>query len=183
MTIPPSARLLFGEAQTPASLMAIATIGTGVAVAFYAIAGGFEDLPSWRKWLALALVFDIASGCVANFTPGTKAYYRSRRRLRWIFIGVHLHPIAIAALLGWPPGPSGCVWLYTIITAALVNAVGDRWQFLTAGCALVAGLVVAVFLAGGGSPMMLVAQLFMTKMIIAFAVTGEAGSLTLNRPA
>ncbi|MGY6708790.1 MAG: hypothetical protein ACXIVF_10720 [Rhizobiaceae bacterium] len=160
-----------GESQSIASLTSVFGFGVlGTALLAFVGADLFHQLAWWRSLLALILIFDILAGCVANFTRGTNDYYRSRPRGRWIFVAIHVHLPLVALLLGADLMMALVVWAYTIAGAALVNlARFGKGQPVMGGLLLAFGLLAAPLLAL--SPMMLaVAQLFLLKVLYAFAV-------------
>jgi len=163
---------VFGEAQRPGQLIAI--LGFGIAVPAILAATSpdlVRSVPPWRAVLALLLVLDIAAGCVANFTRGTSDFYAARPRNRWIFIAIHLHLVAVAALLDADLAPAIAVWGYTIAGAIAVNRLAGKPSQTFIG-----GLLLAVGLAGIGlwpglPPFMtVVSALFMLKVLFSFAV-------------
>jgi hypothetical protein len=163
---------VFGEAQRPGQLIAI--LGFGIAVPAILVVTSPELIGSvapWRVVLALLLVLDIAAGCVANFTRGTSDFYAGRPRNRWLFIAVHVHVIAVAALLNLDLSASIIIWGYTIAGATLVNLLAGKPSQTFAG-----GLLLAIGFTGtalwpGLSPFMsVVCALFILKVIFSFAV-------------
>ncbi len=163
---------VFGEVQRPGQLIATLTFGVAVpavlAVTSPEIVG---SVSAWRAMLALLLVLDIAAGCAANFTRGTSDFYAGRPRNRWAFIAVHVHVIAVAALLNLELAASIIVWGYTIAGATLVNLLAGKPSQTFAG-----GLLLAIGLTGVAlwpdlSPFMsVVCTLFMLKVLFSFAV-------------
>lgn len=163
---------VFGEAQRRGQLIAILAFGIAAPVILAATTPDLiGSVPLWRSVLALLLVLDIAAGCVANFTRGTSDFYAERPRNRWVFIAVHVHIVAVAALLGTDLTASVLVWGYTIAGAILVNLLAGRPSQTFAG-----GLLLAIGLSGialwpGLSPFMTaVCALFMLKVLFSFAV-------------
>lgn len=140
-----------------------------------ALAAASSDLigsvSPWRSALALLLVLDIAAGSVANFTRATNEFYASRQRNRWVFIAIHVHVIAVAALLSVDIVPSIAVWAYTIAGAIVVNLLAA-----TQSQTFVGGLLLGIGLTGIGlwpglSPFMsVVFVLFMLKVLFSFSV-------------
>lgn len=163
---------VFGEAQQPAQLISI--LGFGIAVPAILAVTSPEIVGSvalWRGLLALLLVLDIAAGCVANFTRGTSDFYARQPRNRWVFIAIHVHVVAIAALLSLDLTASIAVWGYTIAAAILVNLLaGTPSQTFAGGLLLAIGLT-GIALWPGLSPFMsAVCALFMLKVLFSFAV-------------
>lgn len=163
---------VFGEAQRPPELIAIALFGLAVPLAIVVASPELlASVSSWRAGLALLLVLDIAAGCVANFTRGTSDFYAARPRNRWVFIAIHVHIVAVAALLNLDLAASIAVWGFTIAGAILVNLLAGKPSQTFAG-----GLLLAIGLAGialwpGLSPLMTaVCALFMLKVLYSFAV-------------
>lgn len=165
-------RDVFGEEQSPSQLIAIILFGIAVPVALAATS--FDLIGSvspWRSALALLLVLDIAAGSVANFTRATNDFYASRPRNRWVFIAIHVHVVAVAALLNADVGPSIAVWGYTIASAVVVNLLAaSQSQTFVGGLLLAIGLT-GIALWPGLSPFMsVVFVLFTLKVLFSFAV-------------
>lgn len=163
---------VFGETQQPGQLAAI--LGFGIAVPAVLAMTSPELIGAvapWRAVLALLLVLDIAAGCVANFTRGTSDFYAGRARNRWLFIAVHVHVVAVAALLNLDLTASIAVWGYTIAGAILVNLrAGRPSQTFVGGLLLSAGLTGIALWPGLTSFMTAVCALFMLKVLFSFAV-------------
>lgn len=163
---------VFGQAQQPGQLAAI--LGFGIAVpAILAMMSPelIGAVAPWRAVLALLLVLDIAAGCVANFTRGTSDFYAGRPRNRWLFIAIHVHAVAVAALLNLDLTASIAVWGYTIAGAVLVNLLAGKPAQTFAGGLLLAIGLTGIALWPGLSPFMrAVCALFMLKVLFSFAV-------------
>jgi len=163
---------VLGDSQSAGALALIAAFGTAVPALLFAMQPDlFSAIPLWRSALAILLIVDIAAGCIANFTPGTSAFYAARPLNRWIFIAIHVHIIAVALLLGTGITEAIAVWTYAMAGTVCVNALaGNRLQPVTGGFVLAAGLT-GTTLWGTGSPALLVVmQLFLLKLVYAFAV-------------
>ena len=175
--IPRSLHEVFGEEQTIAEIVLTLVFGFGLAgVLFILFPEMWAGLPLWRSILVFLLVADIFSGAVANFTRGTNRYYAARDKLRLVFIAIHIHLPVVAWLLGldltWPL----VLWGYTIAGAFIVNAcardsnrLSDRQPFI-GGIILAAGIALAVLGAETPTYFLLIALLFMLKVIYSFAV-------------
>lgn len=129
--VPSAFKEVLGARQSAGALLCIAVL-TALAATLWALTIGQEasSVRLWRQVLAWLLMLDIAAGAVANFTPGTNAFYAERPAWRWGFIAVHVHVVLIGWLLAVPLAPLVLVWGYTIGAAALVNLwSGRRWHF------------------------------------------------------
>jgi hypothetical protein len=162
----------FGETQTWIEFLATIAFGIGGAVVLVWLhPQPFGDVPLWRSAFAIVLIFDIFAGCVANFTRGTNDYYGARPGARWVFIAIHVHLPAVALLLGMDLGFAMAVWAYTIAAAAIVNALrGTAVQPFVGALLLASGLLLAPQILSTSLPMLVIAQLFMVKVLYAFAV-------------
>ncbi|RJE88425.1 hypothetical protein D3P07_10500 [Paenibacillus sp. 1011MAR3C5] len=170
--VPPFLHEVFGERQSPGSVLAI-LMGGGLLTAALAWTSPELTGPAvlWRTVLALLLIFDIFAGCIANFTASTSNYYAVRSAKRLIFISVHLHLPAIAWLLQTDTPLSVGVWAYTICGAFLVNAqVGKPSQPWIAGVLLSLGIGLISLLPFDTSYMRMISLLFMVKVLFAFSV-------------
>lgn len=163
---------VFGEKQSIGSILAILLFGAMLTVALYWIFPEMTNhLPMWRSALALLLIFDIFSGCIANFTASTSNFYAARRKNRIIFIAIHFHIVLVAFLLNSGIWYSIGVWAYTIIGAFIVNALIDKHsQLFVAGLLLSAGLGFISLLPGIPPYMLTISLLFMLKVLFSFAV-------------
>lgn len=169
--IPGLLREAFGESQT---ILELATIfGFGIAATAslaFLQPEAFSAVPSWRTALALLLIFDVASGCIANFTRSTNVYYAGRFGARWTFIAIHVHLPLVALLLGVDSVAALVIWAYTILGTALVNGLArSPFQPFLGGTLLAIGLF-ATPLMGLSLPILIVAQLFLLKVLYGFAV-------------
>lgn len=168
---------VFGERQTAGAIAAILLFGAGMttvwSVAFPAM---LTETAPWRTVLALLLIFDVCAGCIANFTPSTSNYYAARRKHRLVFIAVHVHVLLIAWLLEQELWHGLAVWGYTMIGATIVNGMlGRPSQTVIAAWLLASGMSAILMLPGISLPMAIVYQLFLLKVLYAFAVDHYGG--------
>lgn len=130
----------------------------------------YQGIPLWRSTLAFILIFDIFSGCLANFTVSTSNYYATRGGKRWVFIAIHVHILLVAALLGTSLWQSFAVWLYTVTGAAIVNAIRGCNQLFVGGLLLSLGIGWLPVLASSEPYMLIISLLFMLKVLFSFSV-------------
>ncbi|MDQ0061663.1 hypothetical protein [Paenibacillus harenae] len=163
---------VFGEKQSGWSILAILLFGGILTTAIYCVFPELTHrLPIWRSALAFLFIFDIFSGCIANFTASTSNFYAARRTNRIVFISVHVHIIAIALLLNSDIGYSLMVWAYTIVGSFIINAlIGRQSQRFVAGLLLSIGLGFIPLLPGITPYMLIICELFMLKVLFSFAV-------------
>ncbi|UHA74663.1 hypothetical protein [Paenibacillus sp. 481] len=163
---------VFGEKQSMASILSILLFGGLLTTALYVLFPALTDqLPLWRTALALLLIFDIFSGCIANFTASTSNFYAARKTNRIVFIAIHAHIILVALLLDTHIWYSIGVWAYTIAGALIVNALlGKRSQLHVAGLLLSVGLGGMPLLPNIQPYMLTIFLLFMLKVLFSFAV-------------
>lgn len=169
---------VFGETQSPAEIAAILGFGIAVPSLLAALEPGlFGAVSGWRAVLAFVLMFDVAAGCVANFTRGTSDYYAARPAHRWVFIAIHLHLPLIALALGAQIPLALAVWVYTVAAAAAVNlAAGRPLQMLLGGLLLAGGIVGVSLLVAPAPAFQMLSILFMVKVLFAFSVDLYAGT-------
>jgi hypothetical protein len=131
----------------------------------------FGNVALWWDGVALLLIFDVGSGCVANFSHSANAFYAKRPRRRWGMIVIHFHVFALAILFGMGVAASVAVNAYTICAAALVNALaGSHLQGFDAGVLVAIGFLWIVTRSGLPPVLMIVNLLFVFKLVLAFAV-------------
>ncbi|QOS81843.1 hypothetical protein JNUCC31_13925 [Paenibacillus sp. JNUCC31] len=163
---------VFGEKQSIASLLAVLLFGglltTTMGLIFPELTG---NLPVWRIVLALLLIFDIFSGCIANFSPSTSNFYAVRKTNRIVFIAIHFHIVIVAFLLNTDIGYAIGIWAYTILGAFIVNSLmGKQSQRFVAGLLLSIGLGCMPMLPDMKPYMLITCSLFMLKVLFSFAV-------------
>lgn len=163
---------VFGEKQSMASIFSILLFGGALTAALCFLYPELTDsLPAWRSALALLLMFDIFSGCVANFTASTSNFYAARKTNRIVFISIHFHIVLVALLLDTDIWYSIWVWAYTIAGAFIVNALsGKHSQRFIAGLLLSIGFGWVPMLPNIQPYMLITCLLFMLKVLFSFAV-------------
>jgi hypothetical protein len=179
--VPRFLRELHGERTTRAALVAtyVAALSGALVVLFVPAAGPDVHATGswWRVALAAVIAADLFGGIVSNFTAGTDDYYRSRPRLRIVFISAHVsQPLLLwlAADGTWVPWLA--VGAYTLACAFLVNAVGNRHVQEPLAAALVAVGILAVTALPSIRPSLLwFTPVFLVKLVLGFAVrrTGD----------
>ncbi|MCY9763936.1 hypothetical protein M5X06_09285 [Paenibacillus alvei] len=173
---------VFGEKQPLGSILAILLFGGLLTAALYEMFPELTDnLPLWRSALALLLIFDIFSGCIANFSASTSNFYAARTTNRIVFIAMHVHIILVALLLNTDIWYSIVVWAYTILGAFIVNAlIGKPSQPFIAGLLLSLGLGAIPLLPNIQPYMLTICLLFMLKVLFSFAVDHYGTALNSN---
>ncbi|MDQ6421962.1 hypothetical protein RB620_21260 [Paenibacillus sp. LHD-117] len=180
LRIPTFLHDVFGEVQRVGNLLAILLFGGLLTLGLYFLFPEMtESLPVWRSALALLFMFDIFSGCVANFTASTSNFYAARKINRIVFITIHFHIVLVSLLLQTEMWHSIAVWAYTIIGAFIVNAlIGNHSQRFVAGLLLSIGLSCIPLLPNIEPYMLVTCLLFMLKVLFSFSV--DHYSKTIN---
>ncbi|MCM3490601.1 hypothetical protein M3689_14900 [Alkalihalophilus marmarensis] len=161
---------VFGERQSVLHIIVILLFGVTLStVLFYLYPNMYMDLPLWRSILAFILVFDIFSGCIANFTQSTNDYYAKRKTKRIVFISIHVHILLVAVLLHIPIFSVLMVWMYTIMCAFTIQSIEGRNQVFVAGLLLSLGVAWMPMLEMEAF-MLIVSMLFMVKVLFSFSV-------------
>lgn len=170
---------LLGTGPTRGTLLAMLVCGALCTAALGVRFPEFgEGRPVWGSVISMLLVWDIVTGCMANFTRSTSGYYANHPRKRIIFLAVHLHIVLIAVLLHADLGPALCVWVMSILGGAVVSGLTGRpSQHFAAGVLLTLGLGFVTLLPFDSPFMMTVGLLFLLKVLYSFAVDhyGHAG--------
>ncbi|MUK88503.1 hypothetical protein GMD78_08870 [Ornithinibacillus sp. L9] len=168
--IPTFLHEFFGERQNIFQLTVIFLFGViFTSLLFIYYSNTFSEVALWRNIFAFLLIFDIFSGCIANFTKATSNYYANNKKKQIIFILIHFHLIIVGFLLGTSIWAVTLVWIYTIICAFVIISIRGRNQTFAAGLLLSIGI--------GGTPMLemevymlIVSMLFMIKVLYSFSV-------------
>lgn len=162
----------FGDTPKRAEIITIIAIGClGAVLLILGAPALFSEVALWRAALAVLLIFDIVSGCVANFTRSTNDYYRQRPNGRLLFFAVHIHLIALGLLLGVGLAGMVAVWAYTIAAALLVDRMAGRAsQAVAAGGQVALGLIWIPLWSGLPPALVIAGLLFLVKLVLAFAV-------------
>lgn len=178
--IPKFLHVLLGTHQqrTELILIVIFTL-TATLVVSWATAPYWLEL-KWYQILVLWLLFiDMSGGVVANLSTGTNNYYNAYpKKGRWLFIAVHAQPLILATILQSQLSIAVAVWLYTILSASLINSLREKvYHRLLAGTLYVTAIIGYVLSdISLPLPITLIYLLYMMKLIYSFAVdhTGDA---------
>lgn len=154
----------------PAMLMTALLVWTGAPI--------FREMGLWRALVMVALIFDIMAGVVANLTGATNDHYADQSMRRIFFIVIHVQPLVFSWLVGGFFAECLFAWLFTVVTALLVNGLKRHpLQRPFAGAGLVVGLTILLLIAGNLPSFMVVTLvMFMIKVIYSFAVDHTAES-------
>lgn len=171
--IPKFLHELFGTHQQRTELILILLFTvTATLAAAWSTAPYWLEL-KWYQTLVLWLLFlDISGGVVANLSTGTNNYYNEHPKVRWVFIAIHIQPLILAAVLQSSMFIAVAVWLYTIVSASLINSLRKNvYHRLLAGI-LYATAIIGYVLSGISLPLpiSLIYLLYAMKVIYCFAV-------------
>ncbi|MBH5319697.1 hypothetical protein I6N90_18020 [Paenibacillus sp. GSMTC-2017] len=163
---------ILGEEQPWINILTILVIGGCITGVLYAVFPEMIDnLPLWRSILAIIFIFDIAAGCIANFSESTSNFYATRPINRIVFIAIHVHIIAVALLLDADIWYTVGVWAYTIVGAFIVNGlIGRSAQRFIGGLLLSVGICGVSLLPLVHPYMFAPCLLFLLKVLYSFTV-------------
>ncbi|WP_221567133.1 hypothetical protein [Alkalihalobacillus sp. TS-13] len=171
--IPTFLHELFGKRISLVELWLTLLFCTGMTVLLLTLTySEWQDLAIWKIVLFTLLIVDITGGVIANLSFSTNLYYRENARRRLIFISIHVQPIILAWLFGDYYGVSILVWVFTVISALIVNALTTNNAQRTIAIFLAVSGVSMLLLLSKAVPIVLLAvlSLFMFKVIFSFAV-------------
>lgn len=181
--IPSFLQEAFGTSQPLGSILAVLAFAALATTSIMLARPPLDPaLPGWRNALAWVVIFDIAAGCLANFTFGTNEYYAARPRARWVFISIHIHLFVVAWALQADMRVAMGVWAYTIAGATLVNLLFRHpQQLFVAALWVMTGWILLTTIISPGA-LLPVYALFLMKVAFAFAVDHFAGTKDQSRP-
>jgi hypothetical protein len=177
LRVPKLFQEFFGLRTTLAEILLIllpALLMTALLV--WAGAPFFSEMYLWRFLIMAVLIFDILAGVVANLTSATNDHYADQSMKRILFIVMHIQPLVFSWLIGGFFAECLFVWLFTVVTALLVNGLKRHpLQRPLAGAGLVVGLTILLLIAGKLPSFLVVALvMFMIKVLYSFAVDHTA---------
>lgn len=149
INIPTFFHELLGKEQTKSSIMIIAS--------FVLISGFILGILAYDEWMGLSLMkiivswflfLDISGGVVANLSKGTDIFYNQHPRKRWIFIAIHIQPLILAWSLEISMSYGVIIWVYTIISASVLNFLREEANHpLMAGSLTAFGFLIVAYFA------------------------------------
>ncbi|NGP46787.1 hypothetical protein G4V62_18250 [Bacillaceae bacterium SIJ1] len=161
---------VFGKRQSVIQLIGILLFGIILTTLLFIYDPSiYYDISLWRTIVAFLFIFDIFSGCIANFTKSTSEYYANNKKKQLIFISIHFHLILVAILLGTSIWSAILVWIYTIICSFIIIFLKKDNQIFVGGFLLCTGIA-GIPILGMESFMMIVSMLFLIKVLYSFSV-------------
>lgn len=123
-----------------------------------------------RRMLLLLLAIDIAGGVVSNLTAGTKRFYNGDKKLRVLFVCLHVvQPLLLIWLFPKHALGIGLMAIYTLIAAYYLDSIlYASHQKVVAACLLTAGMVGSLFADLPPVANVLI-LLFQVKLILSFS--------------
>ena len=131
------------------------------------------EMQIWKSILFLVMIFDIASGAVANFTKSTQLYYRDNMK-RVIFLLIHFIHIGLIVLAVGHIWYCLAVLAFTLAGALIVNFIRSlKQQEITA--AVVVNLGIVIFYVAFPAPEILnwLPGILLMKLVFGFAINRE----------
>jgi hypothetical protein len=176
--MPAPLHLLHGDHATPRELAwvymgALAFTG-GFLVAFRQDTASLDPL---RLGVLVLAALDLAGGAIANLSPGTRAYWRSRpASLRMTFLAVHgVHAAAVAFVFSGSGPAALLAWGWVLGAGAFLILSRGAARGDASAMALALAGVAAVHLAPGLSPAAgLLLAVLIIKLVFSFGAGGRA---------
>lgn len=177
--MPGPLKLLHGAQSAPRDLFWVYAGALGFTLGFLiAFRDEAASLDALRLVVLVLAALDLAGGAIANLSPGTRDYWRSRpARLRMTFLAVHgVHAAAVAFVFPGS-GPSALLaWAWMMGAGLLLTLASDPPRGAAPAMALALAGATAIHLVPGLSPAPgLLLAVFMVKLVFAFCA-GVPGS-------
>lgn len=170
--IPKFLQELHGEESNLISLISTYLIGIVVTICFYFFLIDSQiDLPIWKEVLFLLMSFDIGGGVIANFTEGTRQYYRNQLRKHISFILLHIfHGVAFIIIFN-------DLWLFftfmtvfSILSCLFLITINEKESKRIVSVFLfTVGVLIAFLIPCSIDFLKIVPVLFFTKLILGFS--------------
>ncbi|MEM9921947.1 MAG: hypothetical protein AAF990_27830 [Bacteroidota bacterium] len=130
------------------------------------------DLAPWKKWVLIALAYDLGGGVLANFTYATKQFYRVEKR-RIVFLSIHfLQPLFMC--LVFPEHLVGIAIFssFTVFSSFMINAIKNPKKQLATGAFTALSGIIALYIVPfeWNLPLLLLLILFLLKLPLSFSV-------------
>lgn len=170
--IPKILQELHGEESNLISLISTYLIGIVVTICLYFLLRESQiDLPLWKEILFLLMSFDIGGGVIANFTEGTRKYYRDQLKKHTSFILLHiLHGVAFIIIFNDLWLFFSFMTIFSILSCLFLVTIKDKESKRIVSALLFTVGVLIVFLIPCSIEFLrLVPVLFFTKLILGFS--------------
>lgn len=176
--MPGPLRLLHGERAAPRELFWVYLGALAFTLVFLsAFRQQAALLDPVRLGVLVVATLDLAGGAIANLSPGTRAYWRSRpASLRMTFLAVHgIHAAAVAFVFP-TSGPAALLaWGWMMGAGALLSLSRGSIRGDAPAMALALTGVAAVNLAPGLPPAAgVLLSIFLVKLVFSFGAGGPA---------
>jgi hypothetical protein len=179
--------LLHGERPSAGGLILTYTVAIFAALVVVVRPAARPSLFLWWEIAIAALVAaDLAGGVVANFTESTNHFYARKKRLRVIYLLLHLlYPLVLFFVMNGPVEIWAAIPLFTVAGALLVTALPPPVQPPVAAAVVAVGLMVAFSWHVITPPLVWFAPLFLVKLVLGFSVQRPAAPVEpeVNQPA
>lgn len=167
--IPKPLHEVFGEKISLLEMVVVLATSTLISIPLFVITRSeWVGLPGWKTAILFLLIFDILAGFIANLTFSTNNYYQDKPRLRLLFIAIHIQPVIFALLLDGYWFVCVAVWIFTILSAYIVNKLNVVAQKTIAG-SLVAIGITGILLVSTDIPVLLLIALVFYQLKVTFS--------------
>lgn len=164
---------LFGHVTTAIELVLIISFSVvSTLFVFWINREHFSLFSPVQAVVTFILLLDITGGIIANFSYGTNKVYQDSTNSRYLFIALHIQPLIIALTLGKHWLLCFSVWIFTIVSALIVNQlVTHPAQRVIGATFLALGLgLLLQFASTIPSYLLILLVFYMMKVIYSFAV-------------
>src|SRR5690625_2772914 len=168
--VPKLFRELFGERTTKAELTIV--LLTCLMLSTLLLGYNYDEwggLVIWKSELILMLTLDITGGVIANLTEGTNRYYREKKKMRIIFLIIHIQPLLVGWLLGKFHGGLA-VWAGTILFTVIIQRLKGGILRSAGMAAAAVGILLLITISGMSFLLNALLALYMVKLMFSFAV-------------
>lgn len=170
VNIPRLLHPLHGTSTTLFELIITYVTGIGMAIAMYLFTYSLT-LSIGKRLILILLTIDIAGGVIANFSSGTKAYYRQKPTLGRLYLPLHMvQPLVLSYVFPADLPQIIGISFYTILSAWLIRLIKRKLvQRMVTLMFYTVGILLLQWLSLSTACLSVLCSWFMLKLIVGFA--------------
>jgi hypothetical protein len=168
--VPSYLQELFGKRTTLFELLYIfgfAFCSTAVLLCF--TSKEWLGLNVFKIGLTTLLMIDIFGGVVANLSYGTNSHYSKSNKERLVFIAIHIQPLLLAIVMPEVTAQLTIIWLTTILSALIVNAIRSYRSQRIIGLSIAVVLLFFWSLLSANVPLFIKSMIFMYIIKVSYS--------------